>query len=114
MARKTVLQDVVNRRCFHHPSREAVALCPECGCTFCRECVTEHEGRVVCSTCLAAFGGRQRSARRAVTALAAGLWCLLQVLLAWTFFHALGQLLLRVPSSFHEGTVWERVWQQAE
>ncbi|MFP4054916.1 MAG: rhomboid family protein [Phycisphaerae bacterium] len=42
-------------RCHNHPQREAAARCPECGRFFCRECVTEHEGRVICSACLRAI-----------------------------------------------------------
>jgi uncharacterized paraquat-inducible protein A len=42
-------------RCHNHPQREAAARCPECGRFFCRECVTEHEGRVICSACLRAL-----------------------------------------------------------
>ena len=33
-------------------TREAVARCPECTQFFCRECITEHDDRVLCSACL--------------------------------------------------------------
>ena len=39
-------------RCFQHAGREAVARCPECERFYCRECVTEHEGRMICRSCL--------------------------------------------------------------
>jgi hypothetical protein len=35
-----------------HPLREAAALCPHCGGTFCRECVTDEEGKLACPPCL--------------------------------------------------------------
>ena len=33
-------------------SREAVARCPQCHRTFCRECICDHEGKALCSDCL--------------------------------------------------------------
>src|SRR5256885_15858599 len=39
-------------RCLFHPLREAAARCPHCGGTFCRECVTDEEGKVACPPCL--------------------------------------------------------------
>jgi hypothetical protein len=43
---------VAHQRCLHHHEREAVARCPECGHYFCRECITEHDERVICASCL--------------------------------------------------------------
>jgi len=39
-------------RCLFHPLREAAAMCPLCGGTFCRECVTDEEGKLACPPCL--------------------------------------------------------------
>jgi len=39
-------------RCLFHPLREAAARCPHCGETFCRECVTDEEGKLACPPCL--------------------------------------------------------------
>ena len=44
---------VALQRCLHHGEREAIARCPECGSFFCRECITEHDERVLCASCLA-------------------------------------------------------------
>lgn len=94
--------------CLLHPDREAVARCPECRQPCCRECVTEHEGRFLCATCLRR---RSRAAERrrggtgwlsVPVQIAAGL------VLAAVVFHALGLLLLQVPSEWHEGTAVER------
>ena len=38
--------------CLFHPVREAAALCPLCGGTFCRECVTDEDGKLACPPCL--------------------------------------------------------------
>jgi len=39
-------------RCLFHPLREAAALCPHCGGTFCRECVTDEDDKLACPPCL--------------------------------------------------------------
>ena len=46
------MDDLLHQRCFNHMLREAVACCPECRRYFCRECVTEHEDKVLCAACL--------------------------------------------------------------
>ena len=99
---------MLHHRCLHHPVREAAARCPECRQFFCRECVTEHEGRVICTPCLRRLT-RPAAERRFAFApffrvlnLAAGF------VAATLCFYALGQVLLRTPSDFHEGTLWKR------
>jgi hypothetical protein len=32
------------------------------------------------------------------------------VFLAWLFFYWTGQFLLRLPTSFHDGTAWKGTW----
>jgi hypothetical protein len=91
---------LIQQRCWRHSSREAVARCPECARFFCRECVVEHMGRMICSDCMArktaaAAAGRFHTARWSV--LAAG-----GFLLAWVIFYYLGVMLARVPSDFFE------------
>jgi hypothetical protein len=104
------MEDLLHQRCFNHMLREAVARCPECRRYFCRECVTEHEDKVLCAACLGTlidadgtglgrFGGLFRIAN-----------FLLGGMLLWIFFYYLGQILLSLPSSFHEGTLWEMGW----
>ena len=95
------------QRCLHHPVREAVARCPECGQFYCRECITEHDDRVVCSSCLKRLTAKTEKPRRSfaslwrVTAAVAGF------VLAWMFFFLIGRLLVNIPSSFHEGTIFQ-------
>lgn len=95
---------------MRHIEREAVARCSSCGGFFCRECVVDHAGRLVCASCLAktsaasATSGRKRDLsriRRAATLALSGL-------VLWMIFHAIGSLLLSMPADFHEGTVWRR------
>lgn len=95
------------RRCFNHVEREAVACCPECQRFFCRECICEHQGRVVCSRCLATLTARSSVRRRPLGRV---LFWLLMVsvglMLCWSWFYYLGSILLSLPSSFHEGFFW--------
>ena len=101
------------RRCLHHPLREAVARCPECGQSFCRECVAEHDARLLCAACLRRLGTaapvRRGAWRRGLLpwpAAAAGLAG------AGLFFYLLGRTALRLPDDFHEGAVWRRtLWE---
>jgi len=99
--------NIARERCSNHASREAVARCPECGRYFCRECISEHDGRVICAFCLKRFGtkavGRHRLAR--LTQIAQ---ILMGVLLLWSSFYLLGKALLTIPSSFHEMAIGQQ------
>lgn len=95
------------QRCLNHATREAVARCPECRQFFCRECITEHEDRVICAACLKKLTRGPLLKRPALANLVRVLQCAMGLLLAWFFFHLLGEFLLELPSDFHEGTIWE-------
>jgi hypothetical protein len=101
---------LLHERCFNHSLREASARCPDCGRFYCRECITEHEEKVICAVCLR---------KRVKPALTRRPWfigavrvagCLLGLLVGWLFFYGCGRALLAVPSSFHEGAVWRGDW----
>jgi hypothetical protein len=97
---------LVHQRCHHHARREAVARCPACSRHFCRECIVEHAERVLCASCLQRLEAARPTRRwhlapwllvaAAVTGLA----------LVWLGFFVVGQILLALPTEFHEGTVW--------
>ncbi|HEY1847911.1 MAG TPA: hypothetical protein VGG37_01835 [Opitutaceae bacterium] len=95
------------RRCARHPDREAAARCPSCGEFFCRECVVEHEGRILCAACLGRLeekaarreGGRPAVARAAT--LVAG------CLMLWLALFTLGRLLVKIPPRVADGSIWE-------
>jgi hypothetical protein len=93
-------------RCFNHVGREAVARCPECKQFFCRECVTEHADRVVCSACLKKLAQVSFAKRPAFLRMARLAQCGFAILAAWFFFFLIGEALLKIPASFHEGTLW--------
>jgi len=101
------MEILARQRCLNHLNREAVARCPECQRFFCRECVTEHEDRLICAACLKKLA-KATTRRRFRFANLAGIGqCLLGVLTAWLFFYFLGRSLLAIPDSFHEGTLWK-------
>jgi hypothetical protein len=97
------------RRCLHHPEREAVARCPECARFFCRECITEHDDRIICADCLRLAIKPKQTKRKGFFRVVRGV-CLwgISVFLAWIYFYFAGRLLITIPSSFHEGTIWHR------
>ncbi|HLX95363.1 MAG TPA: rhomboid family protein [Verrucomicrobiae bacterium] len=101
------MQNLVHQRCFNHATREAVARCPECGQCFCRECITEHDDRVVCAACLKKLTQPPFQQRPAFVNLLRAVQCALGILLAWFFFFLIGEGLLKLPASFHEGTLWQ-------
>ena len=86
---------IAQLRCLQHTAREAVARCPQCRQSFCRECITEHDGRMLCLPCLA----KQSVLLHAPSALWPKLgWtfgALAGLLLAWVFFLGLGEIFLR-------------------
>ncbi len=93
---------LIHQRCAIHTDREAAARCPECRTFYCRECVTEHQGRMMCARCFARLE-QSASHKRSSPAL----WSTLSIaglLLAWLIFYYLGMTLARVPSTFHGGT----------
>ncbi|MBN1672113.1 MAG: rhomboid family protein [Kiritimatiellae bacterium] len=106
--------DIARQRCFNHLQREAVARCPECRRFFCRECVTEHQDRVLCAGCLARLTRKQEQRRRALRSVFAGLRAAGGFFLLWFLFYCAGRALLRSPSEFHEGTLWPQAVQSGE
>jgi len=98
------------QRCFHHSFREAVARCPERRGYFCRECVTEHAGRLICAACLRKLVVLPATQRRNFGGLIRLIQFAIGFLLALSFFYWLGQSLLDLPSSFHDGTLWRSRW----
>lgn len=100
------MASLTQQRCFNHALREAVARCPECQQFFCRECITEHDDRVLCAACLAKTVRIPLGKRFAFTKLFRLAHFALVVLIAWFFFFLIGSGLLKLPTAFHEGTLW--------
>ena len=100
-------RDLAYQRCAQHAEREAVARCPECRRFFCRECITEHDQRVLCAGCLKKLARPQLLKRPAFAGLVRVGQCALGLVLAWFFFYLIGEALLALPTSFHQGTLWQ-------
>jgi hypothetical protein len=105
---------LTHQRCFNHATREAVARCPECRHHFCRECITEHDDRVICAACLKKLARVPLLQRPAFAGLLRAGQCFAGLILAWFFFHLLAEVLLKLPADFHEGTLWEVNWIDRE
>lgn len=101
-----------SQRCYQHSAREAAARCPACRRFFCRECITEHDGKMICGECLRAKRSPQGKSRSlwAVGPLAV-LW-VLGLGLGFLFFYGMGRILLTMPTSYHDGTIWQQAWKK--
>jgi len=91
---------LVAQRCHHHAEREAVARCPECGFFYCRECVTEHDDRVICASCLRKSRWWQGKRRGRFAGLARLLLGVNRDLIAWIFFYSMGTATAANATSF--------------
>lgn len=102
------------QRCLNHADREAVARCPECTRFFCRECVTEHDDRVLCAACLKKLAHVPLTQRPLFANIVRVFQCALAILLAWFFFFVIGEKLSREPNTFHKETFWRVPWIDQE
>jgi hypothetical protein len=100
------------QRCHFHVEREAVARCPECKRFFCRECITEHDDRLICASCLQKLAVKKTGRAGRFAIVGEAFVCAAGILVAWFFFYCAGQLLLMTPTRFHEGSVWEKTMEE--
>lgn len=103
-----------SQRCSNHSLREAAARCPECRKFFCRECVAEHDDRVLCASCLKKLVKPELANRRAFSVLMRAVQLAVGILVAWFYFFIIGEGLLRIPASFHDTSVWRAPWVNTE
>jgi hypothetical protein len=104
------MQSLIHQRCFNHSQREAVGRCVGCLQFYCRECVTEHDDRLLCAICLEKLAKPPLTQHRDFKGVARLAQCLLSMLLLWFFFYWAGECLLAIPTSFHDGTLWQINW----
>jgi hypothetical protein len=90
--------------------REAVARCPGCSRYFCRECITEHEDIVVCAACLRKHTKPSGSSTVRLRGFLRLGHFVLGFLILYLLFYYFAQILLAIPSDFHEGTLWQAGW----
>jgi len=97
---------ITHERCFNHALREAAARCPQCRRYFCRECVTEHDDRVLCTSCLKQSPALPHSRGRQMARLVKVICCIAGLLTTWFFFFMFGDMLTSMPSKFHKAVLW--------
>ena len=94
--------------CAIHPDRQSSARCPSCGSYFCSECITEHEGRLTCASCLAADSTKPTATKAKWRfPFAATLQVIVALILCWAVYYSIGRTLADIPDEFHDGTIWE-------
>lgn len=100
------MQELSGQRCFNHGWREAVAYCVDCDRYYCRECIIEHEERMICAACLAKLSAGRAKRRAYFSLLSRPIFLFLGFMTVWLFFYLAGKGLLALPSKFHEGNMW--------
>jgi hypothetical protein len=105
-------EPLAKANCSVHFDRSATVRCPSCRRFFCGECVTEHSGKLVCSSCLAAAAvevGAERGKKRRRFSLHPAAWFQMMAAagLVWGLFYFFARFLGGIPDSFHDGTIWE-------
>jgi uncharacterized paraquat-inducible protein A len=91
------------RRCRNHMERQAACRCPGCGFDFCRECVTEHDERLLCSRCIATLTAASAAQTSRWSSAALGV---VGIVAAWIFFFLAGELVSSALGPQHEVRVW--------
>jgi hypothetical protein len=104
------MPSLTHQRCLNHAEREAVARCPECTRFFCRECITEHDDRVLCAACLKKLARAPLTRRPALAGLLRLVQCAVAILIVWFFFFVIGEKLASAPDNFHENSLWRAPW----
>ena len=95
------------QQCAHHPARPASARCPSCRQSFCRECVVEHDGRIICADCLGKImAAPARRRRRLIIPIFPAIQALVAVAALWCLFFLLAAALRRIPADVHKGIIW--------
>jgi hypothetical protein len=97
---------LAHQHCLNHPAREAAGLCLECRHFFCRECVTEHDERLLCAACLRKLSQAERPRGQPFAVLGRISLSLAGFLTATLFFYWVGQTLLLIPTAYHDGSLW--------
>lgn len=92
--------------CLHHRDRPAVARCPSCGESYCRECVVEHDFRLICASCLAKLSQAKKKAGRSWLPAAPVLQAAAGLMLSWWFFSWVCGRLHDDPAAVHKGFKW--------
>jgi hypothetical protein len=94
-------------KCRNHLVREVAAKCMGCSQWFCRECVTRLERKMYCADCLNQRIHKPAQKKRDWYLVSTGIQLLLGLGGLWFTAYLTGKILVKIPSSFHEGTFWQ-------
>ena len=95
-------------RCSIHPDRQGSARCPICRQSYCAECITEHEGKLTCASCLRTMHETEAKPKeRRSFVIAPFIQIVIALALCWVAYYLFAQTLADVPDDFHDGTIWE-------
>jgi len=86
----------LQQRCWNHESREAVCRCLQCGRSFCRECVTEHESRFLCAACLRHTAHAKAAGPSVLRRMAPALMTAAGIVLAWAIFFGAAESIITI------------------
>ena len=95
------MRELSQQRCYHHARREAAGRCMGCGHFYCRECVSDHERRLMCADCLRKLGDTKTGMLKPRPGLFAALRIVVSVVVLWMCFYLLGSMLFSMPNDFH-------------
>jgi hypothetical protein len=98
----------LQNRCWNHEAREAVCRCPECRRSYCRECVTEHQARLLCAECLRKTAGIGPARKSRMRRLYPAAMALAGFLLAWAIFFGAGRGMIEVVGRMEQSARGER------
>ena len=93
-----------NRRCANHATREAVARCPACKKDLCRECITEHKGKMLCTDCLKSTTAKKEAERKKLEFALLGLLFVAGMIVSFYFFFGIASILEKIPDKFHDAS----------
>jgi hypothetical protein len=83
-----------HQRCWNHEAREAVCRCTGCTRSYCRECVAEHQGRLLCAACLGASSAVKGVRRGMLRRIAPAAMIASGLLIAWLAYWTMGEALI--------------------
>ena len=78
-----------------------MSLCVECRRAFCRECVVDHDGRLICAACLARLRAPAARGSRALQQTLSSAGLAVTLLLCWIVFYMAGRLLMTAEPAHH-------------
>ena len=96
MSERSFAGPALEQRCWNHETREAVCRCPECGRSFCRECVTEHESRFLCAACMRNRARAQARTSSRFRRIAPALMTAAGIVLAWAIFFGAAESIITI------------------